>query len=125
MRWIIDAMNVIGARPDGWWNDRHAAMVALVTKLEGWAADGHRVTVVLERRPSPPIHSTLIEIAHAPAAAPNSADDEIVRLLHADSAPDAITVVTSDRVLAERVHATGARVYPASRFRDLLDGSVR
>ncbi|MBI3224921.1 MAG: NYN domain-containing protein [Mycolicibacterium cosmeticum] len=125
MRWIVDAMNVIGSRPDGWWMDRHGAMVALVEKLESWASDGRRVTVVLERPPSPPIRSAVIEIAHAPAAAPNSADDEIIRLLHADPRPDEITVVTSDGALTERVRAAGAQVYPASRFRDLLDGSAQ
>ena len=26
MRWIVDAMNVIGSRPDGWWNNRRNAM---------------------------------------------------------------------------------------------------
>ena len=30
-RWVVDASNVIGSRPDGWWRDRHAAMVRLVT----------------------------------------------------------------------------------------------
>jgi hypothetical protein len=35
-RWIVDAMNVIGTRPDGWWRDRHAAMVRLVDLLERW-----------------------------------------------------------------------------------------
>ncbi|MGB8503138.1 MAG: RNA-binding protein, partial [Mycobacterium sp.] len=38
MRWIVDAMNVIGSRPDGWWKDRRRAMVALVDRLERWAA---------------------------------------------------------------------------------------
>lgn len=125
VRWIVDAMNVIGSRPDGWWKDRPGAIVALVGKLEDWACDGRRVTVVLERPPLPPIRSVSIEIAHAPAAAPNSADDEIIRLLHADPRPDEITVVTSDGALTERVRAAGAQVYPASRFRDLLDGSAQ
>lgn len=118
-------MNVIGSRPDGWWKDRHAAMVALVARLEAWAADGDEVTVVFERPPSPPIGSTSIRLAHAPAAAANSADDEIVRLLHDEPGSGQITVVTSDSALAERVRAAGAEVYSASRFRGLLDGSDR
>src|SRR5437660_1180627 len=53
MRWIVDAMNVIGTRPDGWWKDRHAAMARLVDQLERWtAATGDDVTVVFERAPS-------------------------------------------------------------------------
>ncbi|MGE5857760.1 MAG: RNA-binding protein, partial [Solirubrobacterales bacterium] len=38
MRWLVDAMNVIGSRPDGWWKDRHAAMLRLVDQLERWVA---------------------------------------------------------------------------------------
>ena len=45
------------------------------------------MTVVFERPMSPPIESSVIEIAHAPKAAANSADDEIVRLVHADDRP--------------------------------------
>ena len=56
MRWIVDGMNVIGSRPDGWWRDRHAAMVHLVDRLERWAAaDGEDVVVVFEQPPRPPI----------------------------------------------------------------------
>ncbi|MDX1873052.1 NYN domain-containing protein [Mycolicibacterium sp. 120266] len=123
MHWIVDAMNVIGSRPDGWWKDRHGAMVALVARLEKWVVDGDRVTVVFERPPSPPIGSDLIMIAHAPAAAADSADDEIVRLLQHDPRRDRITVVTSDGVLAGRVRAAGAQVCPAARFRAVLDAA--
>src|SRR2546429_9112322 len=101
MRWIVDAMNVIGTRPDGWWKDRHAAMARLVDQLERWtAATGDDVTVVFERPPSPPIRSTVIEVAHAPRARANSADDESVRRVSADPDPGSIRRVTSDRVLA-------------------------
>jgi predicted RNA-binding protein with PIN domain len=97
VRWIVDAMNVIGTRPDGWWKNRRSAMVGLVDKLERWAsAHGHSVTVVFERPTSPPIDSSVIAIGHAPKAAANSADDEIVRLVKADDRPQDITVVTSD-----------------------------
>jgi predicted RNA-binding protein with PIN domain len=60
-------------------------------------------------------------VAHAPAAAPNSADDEIARLVQADAEPREIRVVTSDNTLADRVRAAGATVYPAERFRQLID----
>jgi predicted RNA-binding protein with PIN domain len=115
-------MNVIGSRPDGWWKDRGRAMVTLVDKLDQWASGrGETVTVVFERPPSAAITSTVVEIAHAPRAAANSADDEIVRLVQADDCPHDIRVVTSDRVLNDRVRTLGASVYPAERFRDLVD----
>jgi predicted RNA-binding protein with PIN domain len=122
MKWLIDGMNVIGTRPDAWWRDRHAAMVRLVDMLERWAAaDGEEVTVVFEQPPSPPISSTVIEVAHAPRPRRDSADDEIVRRLVADPEPGRVRVVTSDRWLADRVHAAGATVHPADSFRSQLE----
>ncbi len=121
-RWIVDAMNVIGSRPDGWWKDRRSAMARLVELVERWAAtQDARVTVVFERPISPPIVSSVVEIAHAPRPAPNSADDEIVRLVEADDDPRHLTVVTSDSALAERVRSSGASVHPASAFRNLIE----
>jgi predicted RNA-binding protein with PIN domain len=115
-------MNVIGTRPDGWWKDRHRAMVTLVDQLEGWASvEGQDVTVVFERPPSPAIRSSVVEIGHAPKATANSADDEIVRLVRADERPQEITVVTSDVALAERIRDAGASTFPAAPFRDLID----
>ncbi|HEY9263528.1 MAG TPA: NYN domain-containing protein [Mycobacterium sp.] len=122
MRWIVDGMNVIGSRPDGWWRNRHRAMVTLVDSLERWALrDGVDVTVVFERPPSPPIESAVVTVAHASAAAPNSADDQIVRLVTADPHPEQIRVATSDRDLADRVRSAHAAVFPAERLRDLID----
>lgn len=122
MHWLIDGMNVIGTRPDGWWEDRHGAMVRLVGLLERWAAfNGEEVTVVFEQPPRPPILSTVITVAHAPRPRRDSADDEIVRLLAADSQPGTVRVVTSDSWLADRVHAVGATVEPADAFRAQLE----
>jgi predicted RNA-binding protein with PIN domain len=115
-------MNVIGSRPDGWWKDRGAAMVALVERLDRWAsAQGEDVTVVFERPPATAITSSVIEVAHAPRAAANSADDQIVRLVQADGRPERIRVVTSDNGLTDRIAALGASAYPAASFRDLID----
>ena len=122
MRWLVDGMNVIGTRPDGWWEDRHAAMVRLVGLLERWAvANGEDVTVVFEQPPRPPISSTVIVVAHAPKPRRDSADDEIVRLLGCEAQPGTVRVVTSDQWLADRVHAIGATVQPSESFRMQLD----
>jgi predicted RNA-binding protein with PIN domain len=122
VRWIVDAMNVIGSRPDGWWRNRRMAMVRLVEQLERWSsAEGRQVTVVFERPTSN--RSSVIKIAYAPKAAANSADDEILRQVRADDQPTEITVVTSDVALADRVRKLGASVYPAGEFRNLIDGA--
>ncbi len=95
-------------------------MAALVERLEQWAvAEGADVTAVFEHPLS--IESSAITVAHAPKAAANSADDEIVRLVQADSDPAQIRVATSDRALSERVKAAGAHVYPAEKLRNLID----
>jgi len=123
MRWLVDGMNVIGTRPDGWWKDRDRAMLRLVKQLEAWAAhEGEEVTVVFERKPSPPIRSTVIEVAHAPKPRADAADDEIIRLLRADPDPSRVLVVTSDRWLADRAWAVGATVVGADAFRARIDG---
>jgi predicted RNA-binding protein with PIN domain len=126
VRWIVDGMNVIGSRPDGWWKDRGRAMAMLVENLDRWAVglledQADAVTVVFERPPKAPITSSVIDIAHAPRAAANSADDEIVRMVQADIRPDNVRVVTSDRTLVDRVQSLGASVFPAEKFRDLID----
>jgi uncharacterized protein YaiI (UPF0178 family) len=117
-------MNVIGTRPDAWWRDRHAAMVALVDVLERWAASsGEDVTVVFEQPPRPPIRSTVIEVRHAPRPRRDSADDEIMRLLAGAADPGTIRVVTSDNWLADRAHAAGASVHAARAFREAIESS--
>ena len=122
MRWLIDAMNVIGSRPDGWWKDREAAMARLAESLEPLAASGtDSVAVVFEREPATPIDVDGVEVFHAPSGGPNAADDEIVRLLERDPDPAGTTVVTSDRRLAQRVRELGASVEPASAFRRRIE----
>ncbi|HEX8156118.1 MAG TPA: NYN domain-containing protein [Solirubrobacteraceae bacterium] len=124
MRWIVDGMNVIGSKPDGWWRDRHGAMVRLVDLLERWAAgEGADVTVVFEQPPSPPIRSTVVKVAHAKRPRPNSADDEIVRMIAAEGDPGAVRVVTSDNWLADQARAAGASVEGAAGFRAQLESA--
>ena len=122
MRWVVDAMNVIGTRPDGWWRDREAAMARLVDRLERFSAEtGDDVTVVFERKPRGGLRSTVVRIAYATRAGPDAADFEIVRLVEADAAPPTLRVVTSDRWLGDRVSAAGATVFGAAAFRDRID----
>jgi predicted RNA-binding protein with PIN domain len=126
VRWIVDGMNVIGTRPDRWWKDRDAAMARLVDLLERWsAASGEDVVVMFERPPSPPIRSTVIEVAHAPRPKSDAADDEIMRRLAADPEPASLRIVTSDRGLADRARAAGATVEGADSFRTRVELETR
>jgi uncharacterized protein YaiI (UPF0178 family) len=123
MRFVVDGMNVIGTRPDGWWKDRHGAMVRFVDELERWVgSSGEDVTVVFEQPPRPPIRSPIVEVAHARRAGPNSADNEIVRRLRDDDDPSGVRVVTSDHALADQARFLGAVVESSEAFRRRLEG---
>jgi predicted RNA-binding protein with PIN domain len=122
MRLIVDGMNVIGSRPDRWWRDRRAAMRRLVQTLDRYAKEtGDEVTVVLDSRPFEAAGDARgVSVRFAPGGR-NAGDDQIVRLVERDEAPATLRVVTSDKELAARVKALGARVMPAGEFRAELD----
>jgi predicted RNA-binding protein with PIN domain len=125
-RWLIDGMNLIGSRPDRWWNDPDRALRRLVQELDRYAAaTGEDITVVFDRRPpdvQPGMHgAAAVMFASRPGR--DAADDEIVRVLAADPAPHSFTVVTSDRGLAERARQLGARVTSSAGFRRRLDAA--
>ena len=123
-RALVDGMNLIGSRPDRWWNDRDGAMRRLVGELDRFAAaTGEDVTVVFDRRPpglAPGRHGA-VGVAFASRRGRNAADDEIVTMVAGDPDPAGGRVVTSDRRLAERVRDLGAGVEPSSRFRRRVD----
>jgi predicted RNA-binding protein with PIN domain len=121
MRWIVDASNVIGAKPDGWWRDRDAAARRLIEDLREFAAGGEDVMVVLDAGPHEwEGREGMLEVAIAPRPGRDAADDEIARRLDADPDPASIRVVTSDAALAERARERGAQVEGAGAFRRRL-----
>lgn len=123
MRWIVDAMNVLGSRPDGWWRDRDAALRRLVKRVRDLAErEGVPATVVLDAGP-PDLTGDHggTRVVLASRRGPNAADDEIVALLEADREPDDVVVFTSDAGLAERARALGATVEGARGLRARLD----
>ncbi|WP_327370781.1 NTP pyrophosphohydrolase [Streptomyces sp. NBC_01217] len=112
---IVDAANVVGSVPDGWWRDRCGAAVRLRDSLVPFAVDGLAV------HPGPAELVLVVEgaargVASIPGVrvepAPGSGDDRIVELV-ADAmshTPSRIcVVVTADRELRQRVEAYGAR----------------
>jgi predicted RNA-binding protein with PIN domain len=120
-RWLVDGMNVVGARPDGWWRDRTAAMARLTAALDGFArATGEPVTVVFDGRPRD-LAAAAVDVRFASRRGANAADDDIAALAAADADPASLRVVTSDAALAERVAAAGARAVGAGQFRRRLD----
>ena len=126
-RWLVDGMNLIGSRPDGWWRDRAGAMRALVAELERFVArTGDEVTVVFDGRPSeerPTPGGSVggrLWVAFAPGGR-DAADDQIAQRVEAMRDPSAVSVVTSDKGLVDRISKGGVEVVPVGRFRRLLD----
>jgi uncharacterized protein YaiI (UPF0178 family) len=117
MRTYIDAMNVIGSRPDGWWRDRETAMRRLVHDVRGWAEED--VTVVLDAGPED-LTGTVghVTVIRATRRGRDAADDEIARLVEPGD-----RVITSDATLADRVRERGAEVEGAGTFRRRLESS--
>ena len=116
MRWLVDGMNVIGSRPDGWWRDRRGAMGRLVEDLASLEGD---VSVVLDGAPFE-LEGGPVEVVFASRRGPNAADDDIVARVQEDPDPGSLTVVTSDSDLARRVREHGAAVEGAGTFRKRL-----
>jgi predicted RNA-binding protein with PIN domain len=117
-RWIVDGMNVIGSRPDGWWRDRPAAMRKLAAEITGWA-DGREVTVVFDGKPFELVADG-VGVEFATRRGPNAADDDIVRMVEADDEPSELRVVTSDHELSRRVRELGAEVISSGAFRRMF-----
>lgn len=126
-RWLVDGMNLIGSRPDRWWNDPDRAVRRLVEELDRYArATGEDVTVVFDRQPvdlAPGAHGAVM-VAFASRRGRDAADHEIVRMLAADERPDSYRVVTSDRRLVERARELGARVTSSGSFRRRLERAL-
>ena len=105
---LIDAANVIGSRPDGWWKDRPAAARRLVEQLRAKVSTGHLdppVVVVVEgtaRSGIPEGDVGGVRVLHAAGIG----DDLLVELAAAAS-PTAVVLVSADRELRRRVAATG------------------
>lgn len=110
---MVDAANVVGSRPNGWWRDRAQAAANLCRGLFVAIEDGRLaapVVVVLEgaaRRGFDECDQGGLSVVHARG----SGDDTITELV-ADAADDAqaVTVVTADRQLRDRVRSLGSEV---------------
>jgi predicted RNA-binding protein with PIN domain len=121
MRWLVDGMNVVGSRPDGWWRDRRAAMRRLARSLAAFAAEtGEPLTVVFDGRPFD-LSAEPARVEFASGRGRDAADHDIAAKAEADPDPSSLRVVTSDRALADRVRAAGAEVVGSGPFRDRLD----
>lgn len=116
---LVDAMNVRGSIPDGWWRDKDGALRRLVDAIAAHDWGGEWVIVVADGRPlegQPAGTRGDVELRYAGHTNPDAADDVIVDIATADT-DGPTTVVTSDRGLIERLPA-GVTIEGARAFRD-------
>jgi hypothetical protein len=112
---IVDAANVVGSVPDGWWRDRAGATERLRDAIAPLSADGLPewpqdppldVVLVVEGRAKGVTGSDTVRVV----AAAGSGDDTMVDLVRTEGADRPCAVVTADRELRGRVLALGADV---------------
>jgi YacP-like NYN domain len=120
--WIVDASNVVGSRPDGWWRDRRGAARRLVARLETFAgARDEPVTAIFDGRPHDAGGGERVAVMFARRSGADAADDDVAALVARNPDPGSLTVVTSDAALAARVRDAGGEVIGAGAFLRLLD----
>ncbi|WP_236809062.1 NUDIX hydrolase [Amycolatopsis albispora] len=113
---VVDAANVMGSRPDGWWRDRAGAAARLRDQLAPLASSGMvppmldewywwpRIVLVVEGQASGVAPVPGVEVV----AAARDGDSEIVSVVRASRPDDHVLVVTADRELRSRVESAGA-----------------
>ena len=128
---VVDIANVMGAVPDGWWRDRAGAAGRLVERIGALSHAGiPGEALALPERTWYPEWTAVVEgqardVADADGVsvvrATGSGDDAIAaQTAELAAAGRRLTVVTSDRGLAERATDAGATVHGARWLLDLL-----
>jgi len=107
---LVDAANVVGSRPTGWWRDRAGAARGFVEQLRAAARAGRLrppVVVVLEGQARAGVPAGAldgVEVLHASG----SGDELLLDVTSGASEP--VMLVTADRALRGRAEALGASV---------------
>jgi 8-oxo-dGTP diphosphatase len=129
---VVDVANVMGSVADGWWRDRAGAASRLVSRIGLLAGQGVSAsalelpehtwypewTAVVEGQARSVDDAPSIDIVRAEASGDDAIVVEAERLV---AGGRQVTVVTSDRELAERVTDAGATARGARWLLDLLE----
>ncbi|WP_210481694.1 NUDIX domain-containing protein [Naasia sp. SYSU D00948] len=130
---LVDAANVMGSRPDGWWRDRPGAAERLLEGIGRLAGRGvpapdldlpgrrwwPRAVAVLEGAATAAPDAHPVEVIRAE----QDGDSAIVAAVGSSPSPDRVTVVTADRELRRSVAELGARVLGPGRLWELIDAA--
>jgi hypothetical protein len=116
---LVDAANVVGSRPDGWWRDRAGAASRLLDRLAALPAsaltgpDGTELGIVAvvegQARDVPAPQGGRVRVVRAAG----SGDDALVATAEElTAAGESLLVVTADRGLRARLPAEAAVAGP-------------
>ena len=141
---VVDAANVVGSRPDGWWKDRAGAARRLIDDVAAVCTVGVADKALPDALARPPLQHwwpnsvVVVEGAARPAAepsdggdatgrvlvlaAPGGGDDAIVAAVAA-AGDGPLIVVTADRELRARCQTLGAVPVGPSWLRGLVDAA--
>lgn len=117
---VVDAANVVGSRPDGWWHDRAGAVRRLRDRLSSLESLPARtldlaadlwypsITMVAEGKARDVESSSRVDLVGAPRHGDDTIVDVVASLREARP-DDHIVAVTADRELRGRIARAGAR----------------
>lgn len=120
---MIDAANVIGSRPTGWWRDRPGAARRFVEQLRDAARAGRLpvpAVVVLEGQARGGAAASDVDgvrVLHASG----EGDDALAEQVATAGGVDGVLLVTADRGLRDRVRELGAETVGPRWLLDRLD----
>lgn len=137
-RLVVDAANVVGARPDGWWRDRAAAGRRLRASLAATVERGlpgmdlavdpafswvPETILVVEGRARPLADFRVVRVVNAEGSGDDAILEQVASLTQARS-DSPVTVVTSDRELAGRIRKAGGHVHGSGWIWREIDRAV-
>ena len=122
MQWLIDGHNLIGQLPDLHLDDPHDEEKLLEILRRYRARTGDTLTVIFDAgltyQPAKTQKRGGITVQFAPHK--QTADQIIMRRLKKVKNPQAVMVVSSDRVVQQAAHFAGVRVISAQEFAQKL-----
>ena len=110
---VVDAANVVGSVPDGWWKDRAGAARRLHERLIVADTSYDEIVLVLEGAAKGGVgkgRDAHVRTVHAPG---NGDDTIVAEARRAAERGDQVAVVTADRLLQTRVTRYAALQKPS------------
>ena len=120
---VVDAANVVGSVPDGWWRDRPGAAARLHGRLVRAALPFDSVVFVVEGAARRGV-SVGVEGGVTTVHAPGVGDEEIVsRCQELVDGGATVALASADRGLLARVEPLGVLAMGPRSLRDLLEAA--